>query len=232
MLDELKKKVYEQNLRLKKSGLVLLTWGNVSAIDRENHLVAIKPSGVEYDTMKIEDVVLVDFDGNVIEGQLRPSSDLWTHLELYKNFPSIGGVVHTHSTSAVAFAQAGRNLIPYGTTHADAFYGEIPCTRKLTKEEILEDYELNTGKVIVETFREKDYEALPAVFVKNHGPFTWGKTCEKAVENAIILEEVCKMALLSEGLNPKIKGVDQYLLDKHYFRKHGINAYYGQKDKQ
>lgn len=230
MLEELKQRVFEQNLRLKDSGLVILTWGNVSAIDREKGLVVIKPSGVNYDVMKASDMVVTDLDGNVIEGNLRPSSDLLTHLELYKKFPNIGGVVHTHSTHAVSFAQAGRDLTSYGTTHADTFYGDVPCTRKLSKDEIDTDYELNTGKVIVETFANKDYEAIPAVLVKNHGPFTWGKTCEKAVENAIILEEVCKMALLSESLNPNIERVDQYLLNKHYFRKHGKNAYYGQKE--
>ena len=230
MLEELKKRVYEQNLRLKDSGLVILTWGNVSGIDREKGLVVIKPSGIAYSVMKESDMVVTDLNGKVIEGDLRPSSDLATHLELYKSFPNIGGVVHTHSTHAVAFAQAGRDLPPYGTTHADTFYGEVPCTRSLTKEEIEDAYELNTGKVIVETFKDKDYEAIPAALVRNHGPFTWGKSPEKAVENAIILEEVCRMALLSESLNPNIKRVDQYLLDKHYFRKHCKNAYYGQKE--
>ncbi len=229
MLEDLKKRVFDENLRLKESGLVILTWGNVSAIDREKGLVVIKPSGVSYSKMKESDMVVTDLDGNVVEGNLRPSSDLLTHLELYKSFPEIGGIVHTHSTHAVAFAQAGRGLTAYGTTHADTFYGDVPCARALTKEEIEEAYELNTGKVIVETFRGLDYQAIPAVLVKNHGPFTWGKSCEKAVENAIILEEVCKMACLSESLNPGIKRVDQYLLDKHYFRKHGKNAYYGQK---
>ncbi len=231
MLEELKKRVYEQNLRLKESGLVILTWGNVSGIDREKGLVVIKPSGVSYSSMKESDMVVTDLEGNVVEGDLRPSSDLATHLELYKRFPKIGGVVHTHSTHAVAFAQAGRDLPPYGTTHADTFYGEVPVSRSLSKEEIEEAYELNTGKVIVETFKGKDYEAVPGVLVRNHGPFTWGNGPEKAVENAIVLEEVCKMALLSESLNPDIKRVDQYLLDKHYFRKHGKNAYYGQKEK-
>lgn len=231
MLEELKKRVYEQNLRLKENGLVILTWGNVSGIDREKGLVVIKPSGVSYSSMKESDMVVTDLEGNVVEGDLRPSSDLATHLELYKRFPKIGGVVHTHSTHAVAFAQAGRDLPPYGTTHADTFYGEVPVSRSLSKEEIEEAYELNTGKVIVETFKGKDYEAVPGVLVRNHGPFTWGNGPEKAVENAIVLEEVCKMALLSESLNPDIKRVDQYLLDKHYFRKHGKNAYYGQKEK-
>ena len=231
MLEELKKRVYEENLRLKSSGLVILTWGNVSGIDREKGLVVIKPSGVPYSSMRESDMVVVNMDGKIVEGDLKPSSDLATHLELYKAFPKIGGVVHTHSTYAVAFAQAGRPLPAYGTTHADTFYGEVPCTRSLTKEEINKAYELNTGKVIVETFKGKDYEAIPSVLVRNHGPFSWGASPEKAVENALILEEVCKMALLSEAINPEIERVDQYLLDKHYLRKHGKNAYYGQKEK-
>ena len=227
MLEQLKQRVYEQNIALVKHGLVILTWGNVSAIDRESGLVVIKPSGVDYVTMKAEDMVVVDLDGNVVEGNSRPSSDTPTHLELYKAFPEIGGVVHTHSTYAVAFAQAGRSITAYGTTHADAFYGDVPCTRALTKEEIQSDYELNTGKVIVETV--KDYNAIPAILVKNHGPFTWGNSPEKSVENAVTLEEVAKMATLTEQLNPKTARVGKYLLDKHYFRKHGKNAYYGQK---
>ncbi len=230
MLEELKKRVYKENMRLKESGLIILTWGNVSAIDRDKGLVVIKPSGVPYELMKEEDMVVTDLDGNVVEGQLKPSSDLLTHLELYKAFPHIKGVVHTHSTFAVSFAQAGKELKAYGTTHADSFYGDVPCTRKLSKEEIDNGYELNTGKVIVETFQDKDYEAIPAVLVKNHGPFTWGSSVENAVETAIILEEVSKMAYLSETLNNNIEKVDKYLLDKHYFRKHGKNAYYGQKE--
>lgn len=232
MLEQLKQIVFEQNLRLVKSGLVVLTWGNVSAIDREKGLVCIKPSGVSYDTMKAEDMVIVDLEGNVIEGKYRPSSDTPTHLHLYKVFKEIGGIVHTHSTNAVAFAQSGQNLIAYGTTHADTFFGDVPCSRALTQEEIEGDYELNTGKVIEETFQGKDYNAIPAVLVKNHGPFTWGKNAEKAVENAIILEEVAKMALITRQLNPNVERVDQYLLNKHYNRKHGKNAYYGQGDKK
>ena len=227
MLEQLKLRVYEQNLALVKHGLVILTWGNVSAIDRATGLVVIKPSGVDYATMKADDMVVVDLDGNVVEGNCRPSSDTPTHLELYKAYPEIGGVVHTHSTHAVAFAQAGRSIAAYGTTHADAFYGDVPCTRALTKEEIQSAYEKNTGKVIVETV--KDYKAMSAILVKNHGPFAWGDSPEKAVENAVALEEVAKMALLTEQLNSKTARVDQYLLDKHYFRKHGKNAYYGQK---
>lgn len=231
MLEELKERVFRQNMALKENGLIVLTWGNVSGIDREKGLVVIKPSGVQYDKMKKEDMVVVDLDGNIIEGSLRPSSDLKTHLELYKAFPDIGGVVHTHSTFATAFAQAGRCISAFGTTHADTFYGDVPCTRKLSQEEIEGDYELNTGKVIVECFKDKDYKAIPAVLVKNHGPFIWGNTPEKAVENAIILEEVAKMAVISEVIDPEIKNVDEYLLKKHYERKHGKNAYYGQKDK-
>lgn len=227
MLEQLKLRVWEQNLALVKHGLVILTWGNVSAIDRESGLVVIKPSGVDYVTMKAEDMVVVDLDGKVVEGKYRPSSDTPTHLELYKAYPEIGGVVHTHSTYAVAFAQAGRNITAYGTTHADAFYGDVPCTRALTQAEVNSAYELNTGKVIVETV--KDYKAMTAILVKNHGPFTWGSSPEKAVENAVTLEEVAKMASLTEQLNPKTARVNQYLLDKHYLRKHGKNAYYGQK---
>ena len=227
MLEELKQRVYVQNLALVKHGLVVLTWGNVSAIDREKNLVVIKPSGVSYDSMKAEDMVVLDLDGNVVEGKYNPSSDTPTHLELYKAFPNIGGVVHTHSTYAVAFAQGGRAIPAYGTTHADAFYGDVPCARALTKDEIEEAYEKNTGSVIIETVT--DYEAIPAILIKNHGPFAWGKSPEKAVENAVTLEEVAKMAVLTEKINPETKRVDQYLLNKHYFRKHGANAYYGQK---
>ena len=227
MLEQLKQRVFEQNLALVKHGLVILTWGNVSAIDRETGLVVIKPSGVDYATMQADDMVVIDLNGKVVEGKCRPSSDTPTHLELYKAYPEIGGVVHTHSTYAVAFAQAGRNIPAYGTTHADAFYGDVPCTSALTAEEIQSAYEKNTGKVIVETV--KDYNAIAAILVKNHGPFTWGNSPEKAVENAVTLEEVAKMATLTEQLNSKTARVDQCLLDKHYFRKHGKNAYYGQK---
>lgn len=229
MLEELKQRVFEQNLALVKHHLVVLTWGNVSAIDRESGFVVIKPSGVDYATMKAEDMVVVDLDGKVVEGKYRPSSDTPTHIWLYKQFPQIGGVVHTHSTYATAWAQSGRNITAYGTTHADAFYGDVPCTRALTKEEIDSEYELNTGKVIAETFVDKDVLAIPAILVKNHGPFTWGATPEKAVENAVTLEEVARMAQLTESLHPQVKRVDQHLLNKHYNRKHGANAYYGQK---
>ena len=227
MLEELKKRVFEQNISLVKHGLVILTWGNVSAKDEETGLVVIKPSGVPYNTMKVEDMVVIDLDGNIVEGNYRPSSDLPTHLYLYKKYPTLGGIVHTHSTYATAFAQSGRDIIAYGTTHADAFYGNVPCSRELTDEEINGDYEQNTGKVIAEAVT--DVEAIPAMLVKNHGVFTWGSTPEKAVENAITLEEVAKMALLTEQLNSETPRIKQPLLDKHYFRKHGKNAYYGQK---
>ena len=229
MINELKKRVFEQNIRLAKSGLVVLTWGNVSAIDREKGLVCIKPSGVPYETMTEEDMVVVDMDGNVVDGKYRPSSDTPTHLYLYKKFEDIGGVVHTHSAYATAWAQAGKDVPAYGTTHADAFYGDVPCARALTKAEIETDYEHNTGVVIAEAFEDKDYNAVPAVLVKNHGPFTWGETPEKAVDNAITLEEVAKMALFTEQIKPNAERVDDYLLEKHYSRKHGKNAYYGQR---
>ena len=226
MLEQLKKRVFEQNLALVRHGLVVLTWGNVSARDPETGLIVIKPSGVAYDVMKAEDMVVVDMDGNIVEGKLRPSSDLPTHLCLYKIYPELGGIVHTHSTYATAFAQSGRDIPSYGTTHADAFYGPVPCTRSLTDEEIGGSYEWNTGEVIAETVT--DVAAIPAVLVQNHGVFTWGKTPEKAVENAVTVEAVAKMAHLTEALNPAAPTVGQALLDKHYFRKHGKNAYYGQ----
>ena len=227
MLENLKKRVYEQNIALVKHGLVVLTWGNVSAKDEETGLVVIKPSGVPYDTMSESDMVVVDMDGNVVEGKYRPSSDLPTHLYLYKTYPTLGGIVHTHSAYATAFAQSGREIVAYGTTHADDFYGNVPCARELTDEEIDEAYEWNTGKVIAETVSDAD--AIPAVLVKNHGVFTWGATPEKAVENSVTLEEVAKMALFTEQLNVDTPRIKQHLLDKHYFRKHGKNAYYGQK---
>ena len=226
MLEELKKRVFEQNLALVKQSLVVLTWGNVSARDPESGLVVIKPSGVSYETMKAEDMVVVDTDGNTVEGDLRPSSDLPTHLCLYKTYPELGGIVHTHSTYATSFAQGGRSIPPYGTTHADAFYGSIPCARSLTDDEIGGAYEWNTGVVIAETVT--DAAAIPAVLVQNHGVFTWGPTPEKAVENAVTVEAVAKMALMTELLNPSAPNVGQTLLDRHYFRKHGKNAYYGQ----
>ena len=227
MLESLKKRVFEQNIALVKHGLVVLTWGNVSARDLESGLVVIKPSGVPYDTMTPEDMVVVDIDGNKVEGDLNPSSDLPTHLYLYKQYPTLCGIVHTHSTYATAFAQSGREITPYGTTHADAFYGAVPCSRELSDEEIAEEYEWNTGKVIAETVTDAD--AIPAILVKNHGVFTWGSTPEKAVENAVTLEEVAKMATITESLNRATPRIKQTLLDKHYLRKHGKNAYYGQK---
>ncbi len=229
MLEELKKEVLEANLLLPKYNLVTFTWGNVSGIDRKSSLIVIKPSGVEYDKLKIEDMVVVDLEGNVIEGELRPSSDTPTHIELYKAFPEIGGVVHTHSRMAVAFAQAGRSIPAFGTTHADYFYGDIPCTRSLGKEEIETDYEKNTGLVISETFESMDPVAMPGVLVRNHGPFTWGKDAKDAVHNAAVLEEVANMAFYSLEISKDVKRVDSYLLDKHYYRKHGKDAYYGQE---
>lgn len=230
MLEELKKEVFEANLALVKNNLVVLTWGNVSGIDREKGLVVIKPSGVSYNNMKLEDMVVVDLDGNIIEGELRPSSDTATHIELYKKYPSIGGIVHTHSTYATSWAQAKRDIPSYGTTHADTFYGPVPCTRKLTNEEIKSNYEKNTGFVIIETLENRNIDALsvPGIIVGSHGPFSWGETPSKAVSNAVVLEEVSKMALITENLNSDITPIDKELQDKHYFRKHGKNAYYGQ----
>ena len=228
MLEALKQRVFEQNIALVKHGLVVLTWGNVSAKDEETNLVVIKPSGVPYDAMKAEDMVVVDLDGNVVEGEYRPSSDLPTHLYLYKQYPSLGGIVHTHSAYATAFAQSGREIPAYGTTHADAFYGNVPCARELTDGEIDEAYEWNTGKVIAEAIN--DALAIPAMLVKNHGVFTWGKSPEKAVENALVLEECAYMAFISKTLtNGSVAPAPQELQDKHYFRKHGAGAYYGQK---
>lgn len=229
MLEALKQKVYEANMDLPKYGLVVFTWGNVSAIDRESGLVVIKPSGVNYETMKPEDMVVVDLEGNVVEGSLRPSSDTPTHVELYKAFPNVGGIVHTHSSWATSWAQAGRGIPCYGTTHADYFYGEIPCARVLTPEEVEEAYEKNTGKVIIEAFEDRDPMSVPGVLCTSHGPFSWGKDAAEAVHNAVVLEEVAKMATRTEMLNPQVKPAVQYVQDKHYFRKHGPGAYYGQK---
>lgn len=229
MLEELKQKVYEANMDLTRYGLVTFTWGNVSAIDRESGLFVIKPSGVDYDLLKPEDMVVMDLNGNKVEGKYNPSSDTPTHLELYKAFPEIGGVVHTHSTYATSWAQAGRSIPCYGTTHADYMYGEIPCARVLTQEEIDEGYEKNTGTIIIETFKDKDPMAVPAVLCTNHGPFAWGKDAKEAVHNAVVLEEIAKMALFTEQLKPDVKPAPQRIQDKHYFRKHGANAYYGNK---
>lgn len=233
MLEDMKKAVLEANLLLPKYGLVTFTWGNVSAIDRATGLVVIKPSGVCYEVMTADDMVVTDLEGRVVEGTLRPSSDLRTHLELYRAFPCVGGVCHTHSRNAVAFAQAERPLPCYGTTHADYFFGPVPCTRQLTEAEVRGDYELETGRVIAETFARGglDCAAVPAVLVGKHGPFTWGATPEKAVENSAVLEECARMALLTEQADPKAAPALQYLLEKHYYRKHGAGAYYGQNKK-
>lgn len=228
MLGELKQKVYEANMLLPKYGLVTFTWGNASAIDRKSRLFVIKPSGVDYEKLTPEDMVVVNLDGEIVEGDYHPSSDAETHVELYKAFPEVGGIVHTHSSWATSWAQAGRGMPCYGTTHADYMYGEIPCVRNLSKEEIEEDYEKNTGLLITDYFKEKDYMAMPAVLCKNHGPFTWGKDVKEAVHTAVVLEEVAKMAVRCEMINPQSKPVPQELQDKHYLRKHGANAYYGQ----
>lgn len=236
MLEELKKKVCKANLDLVKHGLVIFTWGNVSAIDRETGLVVIKPSGVSYDDMKPEDMVVVDLDGKVVEGSLRPSSDTPTHVELYKAFPNIGGVVHTHSTYATAWAQAGLDIPSIGTTHADYFHDDIPCTRDMTKAEVFGQYEKETGTVIVETFRGLNPDDTPAVLVKNHGPFAWGTDADNAVHNAVVLEQVAKMAFISTTIHLSTldlvnhkPSMNKHLIEKHYSRKHGPNAYYGQK---
>ena len=229
MLESLKEKVWKANMELPKYGLVTFTWGNVSGIDRETGLVVIKPSGVEYDGMSIDDMVVVDLEGNVVEGKWKPSSDTPTHLALYKAFPNIGGVVHTHSRWATAWAQAGRGIPAYGTTHGDYFYGEIPCTRKMTSKEIAGEYELETGNVIIETFAVQSPDDIPAVLVHSHGPFTWGTDPHNAVHNAVVLEELAFMASSTETITPSVGVMQQELLDKHYLRKHGKNAYYGQK---
>ena len=233
MLEELKKEVYEANMLLPKYGLVTFTWGNVSGIDREKGLFVIKPSGVDYDVMKPEDMVVMDMEGNRVEGHYKPSSDTPTHLEIYKAFPNVGGVIHTHSSYATSWAQAGRSIPCYGTTHADYMYGDIPCMRCLTKEEIDEAYEENTGHLIVNYFKEtgRDPMAVPACLCKNHGPFAWGKEPHEAVHNAVVLEEVAKMAYRAEIIEPRIQPAPQELQDKHYYRKHGANAYYGQDTK-
>lgn len=229
MLEALKELVCKANLELPKYGLVTFTWGNVSGVDRESGLMVIKPSGVEYDNMTAEDMVVVSLEtGEKIEGKWKPSSDTATHVALYNAFPEIGGIVHTHSRWATSFAQAGRGIPAYGTTHGDYFYGEIPCTRKMTPEEIGGEYEKETGNVIIETFDGIDENAIPAVLVNSHGPFSWGTDPENAVHNAVVLEELAFMALQTEVLNPEVKVMQQELLDKHFLRKHGKNAYYGQ----
>lgn len=229
MLEELKLQVYEANMELPGRGLVTYTWGNVSGIDRKKGLFVIKPSGVDYDRLRPEDMVVMDLDGNRVEGTMNPSSDTATHLEIYKAFAAVGGIVHTHSTMATAWAQAGRAIPCYGTTHADYFYGEIPCARNLTPEEIEAGYEKNTGLVIAEAFAGIDPLYVPGVLCKNHGPFTWGRDAAQAVHNAVVLEEIARMNLYTEMLNPKAEPAPQCMQDKHFMRKHGPGAYYGQK---
>ncbi len=230
MLEALKEKVFQANLDLVKHGLVIFTWGNVSAIDRQSGLVVIKPSGVEYDAMKAEDMVVVDLDGNIVEGNLNPSSDTPTHLVLYKAFPQIGGVVHTHSTYATSWAQAGMDIPNIGTTHADYFYKGLPCTDDMTELEVMGNYELETGNVIVKRFNGMNPVHTPGVLVKNHGPFSWGKDAHEAVHNAVVMEQVAKMANIAYSINPNLT-MNPLLIEKHFSRKHGPNAYYGQKKK-
>ena len=230
MLEDLKQKVCKANIELKNQNIVIYTWGNVSEIDRDKNLVVIKPSGIDYSVMKPDDMVVVDlYTGAVIEGKWKPSSDTATHLELYKAFPNIGGIVHTHSKNAVSLAQAGVNLKALGTTHADYFYGDVKCTRSLTHSEIESEYEKNTGKVIVETIGNDDPLKIPAILVNGHGPFTWGKDCIEAVETSVVLEYISEMAIKTMVMN-KEASLENYILDKHYFRKHGEGAYYGQKN--
>lgn len=229
MLNGLKEKVFLANLELPKHGLVIFTWGNVSGIDRDNGLVVIKPSGIPYTSLSPDQMVVVDLDGNILSGDLKPSSDLNTHLALYKAFDSIGGIVHTHSTFATSIAQSGKKLPSLGTTHADYFYGDIPITRDMTDDEINGDYEFETGKVIIEAFKDKNPNEVPGVFVKSHGPFTWGIDAFDAVHNAVVLEEISKMAVYSYSLNPFLSSMNETLLNKHFLRKHGKDAYYGQK---
>ncbi|MBQ5534621.1 MAG: L-ribulose-5-phosphate 4-epimerase [Lachnospiraceae bacterium] len=228
MLEALKKEVYEANMLLPKYNLVTFTWGNVSGVDRDRELFVIKPSGVPYEDLTPDDMVVVDFDGNKVEGKLNPSSDTATHAILYSRFDDIGGVVHTHSPWATSWAQAGRSIPCYGTTHADYFYGSVPGLRVLTREEMDEGYEKNTGVLIADYFEDRDHNAVQAVLCKNHGPFTWGKDAEDAVHCAVVLEVVAQMAKQTESINPKVEPTPQHLMDKHYYRKHGENAYYGQ----
>ncbi|WP_263771039.1 L-ribulose-5-phosphate 4-epimerase [Propionivibrio soli] len=231
LLKSLREEVLCANLALPKHGLVTFTWGNVSGVDRERNLVVIKPSGVSYEKMTIEDMVVVDMDGKVVEGSCRPSSDTPTHVVLYRHYAKLGGIVHTHSTHATGWAQAGRGIPAFGTTHADYFYGEIPCSRPLSAREVEEAYETNTGAVIVETIGHRNPLEIPGILVSEHAPFAWGKTPDDAVHNAVVLEEVARMALFTVMLNPAQRPIASYLLDKHYLRKHGTNAYYGQPDK-
>ncbi|HKM96829.1 MAG TPA: L-ribulose-5-phosphate 4-epimerase [Buttiauxella sp.] len=228
-MKQFKQQVYEANMALPRHGLVTFTWGNVSGIDRERQCIVIKPSGVAYDKMTASDMVVVDMNGIVLEGEYRPSSDTATHLALYQRYPELGGIVHTHSTHATAWAQAGFSIPALGTTHADYFFGDIRCTRALTLEEVQGEYELNTGKVIIETLGNNDPLHTPGIVVYQHGPFAWGKTAEDAVHNAVVMEEVARMAWIAQGINPQLKPIDSYLMDKHFQRKHGANAYYGQR---
>ncbi|MCE0828116.1 MULTISPECIES: L-ribulose-5-phosphate 4-epimerase [Buttiauxella] len=228
-MQQLKQQVFEANMALPRHGLVTFTWGNVSGIDRERQYIAIKPSGVAYEQMSADDMVIVDLNGTVIEGKYRPSSDTATHLALYKKYAELGGVVHTHSTHATAWAQAGLSIPALGTTHADYFLGDIPCSRPLTCDEVQGEYELNTGNVIIETLGSGNPLHTPGVVVYQHGPFTWGKSIEDAVHNAVVMEEVARMAWIAQGINPQLKPIDSYLMDKHFQRKHGANAYYGQR---
>ena len=228
-MQQLKQQVFEANMDLPRYGLVTFTWGNVSAIDRQRGLVVIKPSGIAYESMTVDDMSVVDLQGHVVEGRWRPSSDTATHLALYRRYPDLGGVVHTHSTHATAWAQAGLAIPALGTTHADYFFGDIPCTRALSAQEVDEAYELNTGQVIIETLGEANPLHTPGIVVYQHGPFAWGKDAHEAVHNAVVMEEVARMAWIARGINPQLKPIDSWLMDKHFMRKHGPDAYYGQK---
>ncbi|HBW3529816.1 TPA: L-ribulose-5-phosphate 4-epimerase [Klebsiella pneumoniae] len=228
-MQQLKQQVFEANMDLPRYGLVTFTWGNVSAIDRQRGLVVIKPSGIAYESMTVDDMSVVDLQGHVVEGRWRPSSDTATHLALYRRYPDLGGVVHTHSTHATAWAQAGLAIPALGTTHADNFFGDIPCTRALSAQEVDEAYELNTGQVIIETLGEANPLHTPGIVVYQHGPFAWGKDAHEAVHNAVVMEEVARMAWIARGINPQLQPIDSWLMNKHFQRKHGPNAYYGQK---
>ena len=228
-MQQLKQQLFEANMDLPRYGLVTFTWGNVSAIDRQRGLVVIKPSGIAYESMTVDDMSVVDLQGHVVEGRWRPSSDTATHLALYRRYPDLGGVVHTHSTHATAWAQAGLAIPALGTTHADYFFGDIPCTRALSAQEVDEAYELNTGQVIIETLGEANPLHTPGIVVYQHGPFAWGKDAHEAVHNAVVMEEVARMAWIAHGINPQLQPIDSWLMNKHFQRKHGPNAYYGQK---
>ena len=228
-MQQLKQQVFEANMDLPRYGLVTFTWGNVSAIDRQRGLVVIKPSGIAYESMTVDDMSVVDLQGHVVEGRWRPSSDTATHLARYRRYPDLGGVVHTHSTHATAWAQAGLAIPALGTTHADYFFGDIPCTRALSAQEVDEAYELNTGQVIIETLGEANPLHTPGIVVYQHGPFAWGKDAHEAVHNAVVMEEVARMAWIARGINPQLQPIDSWLMNKHFQRKHGPNAYYGQK---